>query len=167
MEQRVKKVLFVCTGNTCRSPMCEGWLRSLCARAGRRDVEVSSAGVFAAEGCPASDYAGDVLRRRGADISGHRSSRLSPEKAEGADLIVALTESHRAAIARACPGAAAKTRLLMEFSARGTGDVFDPVGGDLHEYEACFEEMRPALENLFLDLDKTIADINKTEGIGK
>jgi protein-tyrosine-phosphatase len=101
------------------------------------------------------------MKANGIDISEHRSSPLSMELIESADIIIALSSSHRMQIGQIAPFALAKTRLLMEFSDSNRTDVPDPFGGDCEEYNSCFEEMRPALNNLFLDIDKIIKDKGK------
>jgi protein-tyrosine-phosphatase len=141
--------------------MCEGYFRHLCGEAGRKDIEATSAGTFAGPGCSASANSVATMKANGIDISEHRSSPLSMELIESADIIIALSSSHRMQIGQIAPFALAKTRLLMEFSDANRTDVPDPFGGDSEEYNSCFEEMRPALNNLFLDIDKIIKDKGK------
>ena len=145
------KILFVCTGNTCRSAMCAGYFSKLCQEAGLKDVEALSAGVFASQGSPASPAALQAMSLRGVDLSGHRSTPLSRELLEASDLVVPLGAGHKARICALCPEAMDRTRLLLEFADRPGSDVDDPFGGGLREYEACFEEMKPALDNLLLE----------------
>ncbi len=147
-------VLFICTGNTCRSPMCEGYLKHLCKQASRNDITVESAGTFAGEGCPASINSAEIMADYDIDICSHTSSTLSEEKIEKANIIIAMTASHRAQIGAMYPKALKKTRLLMEFADMENSDVEDPFGGDAQTYSSCFEQMKPALDNLFLDIDK-------------
>ncbi|KKO55063.1 low molecular weight protein arginine phosphatase [Paenibacillus sp. DMB20] len=110
----MKNILFVCTGNTCRSPMAEGMLRKLASGRGL-PLEVRSAGVAAVEGMPISRHAGAVLRDQ--QIGGDFSSKpLSPELVEWADLILTLTQSHKQYAIRQFPHAAEKTHTLKEFA---------------------------------------------------
>jgi protein-tyrosine phosphatase len=146
------KVLFVCSGNTCRSPMCEGYMKKLCREAGLDDVEALSAGVFAGTGEGASSAAKTALREHGVDLESHRSRPLDANLIEEADLIVALGTSHRRSIGAIAPKALAKTKLLLEYADKPDADVADPFGGPVETYSACFEEMKPALDNLLLEL---------------
>ncbi|MGN0871451.1 MAG: low molecular weight protein arginine phosphatase [Victivallales bacterium] len=145
-------LLFVCTGNTCRSPMCEGYLKSLCAKADRTDLSVSSAGLFAGGGQPASANAVQTMRKYGIDLSGFRNRQLTKQMIADAGLIVAMTRSHRIRIGGIEPQALKKTRLLLEYADRPGADVADPFGGSVDVYGDCFSEMKSALDNLFLDL---------------
>jgi len=141
------RVLFVCTGNTCRSPMAEGYFRKLVDDAGLENIESASAGVAAAAGEPPSRWAVEVARVFGMDISSFRSAPLTFDEIERADLVVPMTVSHEAAVLALCPDAAVKTKRLGEFG--GDGDISDPFGGGLESYQACFDGIRKALDRLF------------------
>ena len=146
-------ILFVCTGNTCRSPMCEGFFRKLIRDAKRTDLQCESAGLAAFPASPASSNAVEVMKQAGIDLSGHRASGLTAERIEKADRIIVMTASHKAAILNRCPEARSKVFLLGEFaSGPSKGDIADPFGGNTGVYQECFREMKSALENLFLDL---------------
>lgn len=132
--------------------MCEGYFKKLCQEAGLTEVEASSAGVFASAGEKASQTAVAALKRFGVDISGHRARQLDKAMVDEADLIVAMGAGHRAHIGRINPKALAKTHLLMEYADKPGTDVADPFGGSQETYSACFSEMKPALDNLFVEI---------------
>ena len=144
----MKNVLFVCTGNTCRSPMAEAWLKVLCARDGL-DWVIRSAGLDAYAGDEASLHAQEVIQSAGGDLSHHASRRFTSYLAAEADLIVAMTRSHLQRIRMLVPEAASKSCLLMHFSKlHPETDVPDPFGGSSDAYRHCFETMQEAIENL-------------------
>jgi len=131
----LKKILFVCTGNTCRSPMAEGLLRDLIPGHWRDDIEIGSAGTFAWDGQPATSLAVKVLRDKGIDISGHRARRLSPDLVHGSDLIVTMAEEHRIAVEAMAAGVDAEVVVLGDLDEkRDDRDIGDPIGGDESVY---------------------------------
>ena len=140
------RILFVCTGNSCRSPIAELFFEDFCRKAGREDIEARSAGVFAYDGGHISVSAAAVMRENGIDGSKFRSARLTNSLAAEFDLIIAMTQGHLADIQAICPSAIGKVKLLLDFA--GGGDVPDPYGGSVEHYRRVFESMRPALENL-------------------
>src|SRR5205823_2281972 len=109
----VKSVLFVCTGNICRSPIAEGLFRQLIGN--RKDIEVASAGVHAVRGQPPSLYAVEVCEANGVDISGLRSQPLTGSLVERATHIFAMTGAHLETIHLLFPKGAEKSYLLREF----------------------------------------------------
>ena len=131
----MKSLLFVCTGNTCRSPMAEGIARLVLE--GRPGWKVASAGVGAINGQAASTHAVTAMRQLGRDISGHRSQMLTAQLVREADYIFALTQSHAEGILYYHPEAAEKLFLLREFDDSVESfdkDIADPIGGPLPGY---------------------------------
>jgi len=141
-ERMIQKMLarlyvFVCTGNTCRSPMAEGLARVLLARRlgvavkdlASRGVEVVSAGIYASEGSWASPEAVIAASAFGADISAHRSRQLTTELIQSADLVFCMTDHHVEQAVGLAPRAASR---IVRLDPRG--DVSDPIGGDVSEY---------------------------------
>jgi protein-tyrosine-phosphatase len=140
------RILLVCSGNTCRSPMAEVLLRRALEDRGWKQVEVRSAGVSAYPGAPATDGALRAAKRHGLDLDEHRSTPLDRSMIEWADLILTMTPTHLAAVTWA--GGGEKSALITAFAAGENGDpataavgVVDPFGGDDGEYEATFREL--------------------------
>ncbi len=150
----MKNIIFVCTGNTCRSPMAEGYLKSK-----RKDLNVISRGL-AADGSRVSENSKTAMEKIGIDISSHISRRLTLEEAENAHLIVCMSPSHAEFLK--CAG-------ISEEKIKTLG-VNDPFGCDLETYEECRDQIIKGIDNLFSDFtvrtfketdEKFIADLEK------
>jgi glycine hydroxymethyltransferase len=152
----LKRVLFVCTGNTCRSPMAEGLFRKLVD--GRDDYEVLSAGVGAYPGDLMSAHTETLLKEEGIILRDFVSQPLSPELLEVATHVFAMSRSHLRAIEQMFPEAADKTYLASEFSPddalRGS-DVSDPFGGDLRDYKETRKVLKQLLPTVLAYIDQT------------
>lgn len=145
----MKKLIFVCTGNTCRSPMAEGLLKHLLGP--DCGWEISSAGVCAANGWLPNENAVAALRDKGIDISNQRSKTLTPDLIETADLLVTMTRGHRDAILAVAPESGGKVFLLKSFGiAQCAADIYDPVGEALDVYRRVRDEIDAALPDLIL-----------------
>ncbi|HEX2095248.1 MAG TPA: low molecular weight protein arginine phosphatase [Longimicrobiaceae bacterium] len=143
-------LVFVCTGNTCRSPLAEALARRELERRDWRHVQVASAGIAAVDGSPPSRNAAEVARRHGLDLSSHRSRPLTPGLLEWADLVLAMSPSHVYALERM--GGGGKVALLSEFAAGPDGEgypIHDPFGGDEEAYEATLQELQPLVGAVF------------------
>ena len=152
----VKSVLFVCTGNICRSPIAEGLFRRLIGN--RKDIEVASAGVHAVRGQPPSLYAVEVCDTHGTDISGLRSQPLTAALVENATHIFAMTGAHLETIHLLFPHGAEKAYLLREFEEPGATvwrDVPDPIGMGRDVYEVCATTIKNALPSVLAFVEQT------------
>ena len=133
----MQRILFVCTGNTCRSPMAEAILKSKQIDG----LEVKSAGIYAATGSEASAHARKVLEDHQIDHH-HSSNMLNIDSVRWADLILTMTISHKNAILQQYPDAAAKVFTLKEFTGENYDvDVVDPFGGNLAIYQETYQEL--------------------------
>lgn len=148
-------ILFVCTGNTCRSAMSAAIMRKLLEERGIKEntVAVKSAGIHAVDGEPAGRNAVEAAGVYGADLAGHKAVSLKKEMIEGADLVLAMTEAHKKQIVEMVPDGKEKVFTLKEYAGMadngGTGsDIADPYGGDIGEYRKCAREIVPALQRI-------------------
>jgi protein-tyrosine phosphatase len=152
-----KVILFVCTGNTCRSPLAEGLFRKFLAdRLGcsvedlpEKGYTVLSAGLAALEGGPAAPESVEVARMYGADLESHASQPLTDELLANADYVITMTQSHRDSILFARPDVAERVSLLSNLEA----DIADPIGGGWKEYVSCGEEIARHLQALLDQLE--------------
>src|SRR6188508_370374 len=154
----MKTVLFVCTGNVCRSPMAEGLFKN--AVRGRGPYRVFSAGVGAVDGQLASDHAVRALREIGIDINGHRSRHLTADLVAQADYIFGMTHSHVDAIMLLYPQAAEKTFLLREFDETldaYENDISDPIGGSYEIYCNCRDQIEQGIASMLNFIEQTSA----------
>jgi protein-tyrosine-phosphatase len=141
-------ILFVCTGNTCRSPLAEVIARHALEQRGWSHVHVDSAGTSAVWDARASEGSLGAAAAIGLDLSGHRSQPLSRELVEGADIILAMTPSHLEAVESF--GADAAVSLLSEFiDGPQAGDpIADPLGSPQEEYAEVRDRISRAVEGL-------------------
>jgi glycine hydroxymethyltransferase len=152
----VKSVLFVCTGNICRSPIAEGLFCRLIGN--RKDIEVASAGVHAVRGQPPSLYAVQVCEDNGVDISNLRSQPLTAGLVDRATHIFAMTGAHLETIHLLFPQGAEKSYLLREFEEPGTTvwrDVPDPIGLGREVYEVCARTIKNALPSVLAFVEQS------------
>lgn len=138
------KFVFVCTGNTCRSPMAEAIMKN-------KGFEAKSAGIFAFPGAPISKEAQDVLKENGIEFD-HTAKTFHQQLGEWADIILTMTQSHKDYMAKTYPMFTSKLYTLKEYAVGEPGDVMDPFGGTIDTYRSTFRELESLLERV---ADKT------------
>ena len=145
-----KMVLFVCTGNSCRSVMAERMMRKMLDDKGRRDVETVSAGTMSMGGMEASAPAQAVLRSEGADASEHRSQAVTKEMLTRADMVVVMEKKHEGYILTMAPQVKNRLFLLKEFAKINDDslDLADPIGRDFEFYQSTFAVIKEALRKI-------------------
>ncbi|PEA88331.1 low molecular weight protein arginine phosphatase [Bacillus thuringiensis] len=139
----MKRVLFVCTGNTCRSPMAEALLR----HHGGDRFEVQSAGVFAYPGSDASVYAKEALAEKGISIN-HAAQQVNETLLDWADIVVTMTENHQHIVLGHYPSVEKKLNTLYGLTEGIGKDISDPFGGSLSIYKKTLDEMEKLVQTL-------------------
>lgn len=145
---KIRSILFVCTGNSCRSIMAEGLMKEALKSLGKKGIMVSSAGVSAIDGFHPTKETIDVMKREGVDVSGLRSRSLTDEMIKDSDLVLVMSAHHMDDVIRRVPSAASKTHVLKEYGIsddlRGSEplDIADPIGKPIEVYEYTLSEIK-------------------------
>ncbi len=152
----VESVLFICTGNTCRSPMAEGLLKKILQDKKKNVIAVKSAGVMAVDGIPATTGAILTMSEMGVDISSHKSSKLRPALVKESDLILVMERYHKDALLRLDPKIENKVKLLKEYTNASPVelDIADPLGSPLEVYRDCAKEIQGCILKLVDEMDE-------------
>ena len=137
-------ILFICTGNTCRSPMAEGFMKDIAEKKGI-DVKVSSAGVFAFDGQLVSKEAVEVMKSEGIDISDHRAKTVNKTLLESADLILTMSSSHKRELLRKFDFIKNKVYTLKEYVYGSEEDIQDPFGQGIKAYINAKNEIKKSI----------------------
>lgn len=146
----IKKILFVCTANICRSPMAEVILKEKLKNSGMTDISVSSAGLMDMKGGRAREEALKIIGGLGVDISKYRSRHLSGELIKDADMIIVMEGAHKEKVASDYPEVKDKVFLLSNFgNQKGMEtDIADPYGGSIFNYRVAFKEINFYIDGL-------------------
>ncbi len=149
------RILFVCTGNTCRSPLAESIARKVAIERGLLDVEALSAGTSAHQASPASDGSLLVGMERGMDLGAHQAQLLTRELVDSVDLVLAMGDNHLDRIESL--GGRGKAFLLADFASRGTSRraISDPIGAELDVYRETADELEREIRRV---LDRVTAE---------
>lgn len=140
-------ILFVCTGNTCRSPMAKVLLEKAAKEKGIK-LEIKSAGIYALDGDRPSEDAVKSMRKEGIDLTEHRASMASRDLLEKADLIITMSMSHKGFLLSRFSFIKGKIYTLKEYAYGKDGDIDDPYGRGIYAYDKVRDEIKVALEKM-------------------
>lgn len=152
--REIKSVLFVCTGNSCRSIMAEGLMKEALKRLGKEDIKVSSAGVSTIDGFRPTPETIEAMKLEGVDVFGIQSRSLTDEMIRDSDLILVMTVHHMYDIVKRVPQALSKTHILKQYGRRDDScacenlDISDPMGKPMEVYEYTLGEIKREIDRI-------------------
>jgi len=146
----IQSILFVCTGNTCRSPLAAGFLKKLLERNPLGEIKIGSAGLAALPGSPPSFHSLRVALENSVSLEDHQARLVTSELIDNADLIVVMEPGHQQQLLDLYPQSSGKVLLLRQFARYGPRNrgIHDPYGGNLEAYRFCFEDIKECVESL-------------------
>jgi protein-tyrosine-phosphatase len=150
MSDQIKHILFVCTGNICRSPFAEALLKKLVQKKGLDDIVADSAGLLALPGNSVSGLAQKVATEYDVDLSGHIAKSVKKDIIDRSDLILVMEKSHAKNLLNAFPEAEGKVFLIRRFARFGSKNrgVADPYGLNYEAYRFCFLDIQDSISGL-------------------
>lgn len=149
-----KKILFVCTGNVCRSAMAEAMLKKMLKEFGLKGIKVWSRGLAGSRMIKVPEEILKLMDDEQSNLDTHVSAPLTTKDLSRADLVLVMEGYHQERIIADFPEVADKVFLLKDFSGAGTGDVEDPIGLEEEDYRACKDEIKGYLQTLIIKLQE-------------
>lgn len=144
------KIMFICTGNICRSAMAHWLMKKKLQEIGRKDIEIHSCGVFAENGDGSTYNAIETMKEYNVDLSKHRATNIKNSKIEEMDLILCATKSHKYSVIQMYPQLQDKVYTMKEYiePQKKDTDIQDPWGYDIETYRFCASEIDRCLDKL-------------------